>query len=124
MGIKARDSHGEDIEMPFTLKIQNEAVAYESEYTATTGGEMQFISPLKDKSDAILIYIRPEGFDEKNIASYNYTVTISTLTSIDSVFTEKLSPTSWTSFGFKVFVPSGTLEVGTVLVSLTVVEGK
>lgn len=126
IGISFRDEKKEKVEVPLTMKIQNEGVAITSEYTASTDEEMEFISQLQDHNDAVLVYINPEGFDEDNIDAYNYTVYVKskippTINEYD--FKKALSAQDWTSFGFKVFVPSGTLEEGNIIISLNVIEG-
>ena len=126
IGISFRDENKEKVEVPLTMKIQNEGVAFTSEYAASTDEDMEFISQLQDHNDAVLVYINPEGFDEDNIDKYNYTVYVNSKTSPtinEYDFKKVLSAQDWTSFGFKVFVPSGTLKEGNIIISLNVIEG-
>ena len=126
IGISVRDGNQQDVDIPLTMKIQNEGVVFASEYSASVDGKMEFISPLQDQNDAVIVYIRPEGFDESNIDAYNYTVYFKSKISPsinDYDYKEKLSQQSWTIFGFKVFVPSGTLEEGNIVISLNAVKG-
>lgn len=127
IGISVRDGKREDVDIPLTMRIQNEGIAFAQEHIATLGDKMEFISPLQDKNDAVLIYLKPEGFDDTNIDEYNFTLMAKSKISPsinDYDFFEKISTRSWTVFGFKVFIPSMTLEEGNVIIAINAIEGK
>ncbi|XP_052071086.1 uncharacterized protein LOC127709521 [Mytilus californianus] len=126
IGISVRDGKRENVDIPLTMRIQNEGIAFATEHSASVGDNMEFVSPLQDKNDAVLIYLKPEGFDDTNIDDYNFTVLIKSKISPslnDYDFSEKISTRSWTVFGFKVFVPSMTLEEGNIVIAINAIEG-
>ena len=114
------------------MKIENDGVTYYKEFDTSIfdderDGMMHFRVQLQDQNDAVIAYLRPQGFDETTTETYNLTLLASSrLSSTIEVyqFEELISPLNWTPYGFKVFIPSGTFPQGDVVLSLKSEMGK
>ncbi|XP_052071968.1 uncharacterized protein LOC127710241 [Mytilus californianus] len=124
--LTARNDEGKEIHFPIPMTIENEGITHYAEFDTSIfddehNGLMHFRVHLQDDSDALIAYILPEGFDEYTTETYNLTVYATSKISStvgEYAFEEAVSPLSWTTFGFKVFIPSGTFPKGDIVLSL------